>query len=92
MNYSIEHDQSANLFEVLVDGYRSVLDYRFEGDVVHMTHVGVPGPVEGRGIASALTRTALDWARERGAPVVPRCPYVAAWIRRHPEYATLVHS
>ena len=45
---------------------------------------------EGRGIGSQLATFALDDARARGLAVVPRCPFFAAFIGRHPEYADLV--
>ncbi len=45
---------------------------------------------EGQGIAGAITRHALDYSREQGWKVIPRCPYVVAWIKRHPEYQDLV--
>jgi uncharacterized protein len=35
-------------------------------------------------------RGALDDMRARGLKVAPVCPFVAAYIRRHPEYADLV--
>jgi uncharacterized protein len=86
MNDTIVHDAAAHRFETLIDGYRAVLDYRFEGDIAHLTQVSVPGPIEGRGVAASLTRAALDWARAESIAVVPRCPYVAGWIERHPDY------
>jgi uncharacterized protein len=90
MNDALVHDHERNRFEIVVDGHLAVLDYRREGDAVNMTHVGVPTPIEGRGIAATLTRCALDWARREGLEVVPSCPYVAGWIERHPEYQSLV--
>jgi predicted GNAT family acetyltransferase len=44
----------------------------------------------GGGIASHLTTHALDYARERGLKIVPSCPFVAAYIARHPEYRDLL--
>ena len=85
MNLEIEHAPEQGFFATTVDGHRCVLDYRLEGSTVFMDHVGVPAPVEGRGIASALTRTAVAWARAEGLEIVARCPYVAAWMGRHPE-------
>lgn len=85
----IRHDPSAGRFEALVEGHRCVLDYTLDGRVASMNHVGVPEAVGGRGIAGKLTRHALDWARENRYRVAPRCPYVAAWIERHPEYSGL---
>lgn len=55
-------------------------------------HTGVPPELEGRGIAGQLAKFALDDARARGLRVVARCPYVAAYIERNPEYAELLAS
>jgi len=53
------------------------------------THTEVDPDREGEGVGSALVRGALDDARRRGMPVVPRCPFVSAWIDRHPDYADM---
>ncbi len=87
---AIIHNPAASRFEALVDGQLSVIDYRLEGTTLLLPSVRVPRPVEGRGIAAALTRTALDWARGQSLRVVPICPYVSAWITRHPDYQNLV--
>jgi predicted GNAT family acetyltransferase len=57
---------------------------------ITFTHTDVPHRWEGRGIGGRLARAALDDARAQGLGAVPRCPFIAAWIRRHPEYADLV--
>ncbi len=67
-----------------------VAEYSRRGDVVLMTHVEVPPAYEGQGIASRLTAAALDSLRAQGVKIVPRCPYVVAFLPRHPEYADLV--
>jgi hypothetical protein len=50
----------------------------------------VPPELCGRGIAEALVRTALEETRRRGVRVVAECSYVAAFIRRHPEFQSLI--
>jgi predicted GNAT family acetyltransferase len=90
MNYDVSDNPSAKRFEATVDGVLCVLEYRIEGSVLLLDHAGVPNAVGGRGIAAALTRFALDSAREHRMQVLPNCSYVATWIRRHPEYADLV--
>lgn len=82
-------------FEVLVDGTSAGLaDYRDAeraGAVVRtFFHTEVDPAFEGRGLGGALVRAALDDARARGLRVVPTCPFVAAYIRRHPDDADLV--
>jgi len=90
MIYDIHHNPDRNRFETIVEGHQCVLDYTLDEGVISMTRVYVPPPVEGRGIAGAITRHALDYSREHGWKVVPRCPYVAAWIKRHADYLDLI--
>jgi len=85
MSLEIEHHPEEGCFRTRVDGHECILEYRREGSAACMDHVGVPAPVEGRGIASALAGAAVAWARLEGLEVVARCPYVAAWMQRHPE-------
>lgn len=90
MSYNIHHNTDENRFETTVEGHQCVLDYSLDDDVISMNRVYVPPPVEGKGVAGAITRHALDYSRDQGWKVIPRCPYVAAWIRRHAEYQDLV--
>jgi uncharacterized protein len=55
-----------------------------------LVHTEVAPAVEGRGLGAELVRGALDDIRAHGERVVPSCPFVAAFIRRHPEYRDLV--
>jgi predicted GNAT family acetyltransferase len=43
-------------------------------------------------MAGALVDVALSALRQRGLRVIPLCPFVRAWLDRHPEYADLVIS
>jgi uncharacterized protein len=90
MTISIQHDASLRQFYVIVDSYRCILDYHFAAGTMTITHTGVPDAVGGRGIAAALTQTALEHARTSGWKVVPACSYASAYIRRHPEYQSLL--
>lgn len=90
MSFDIAHDTAARRFDARVDGEDSTLDYELEGDVMTITHVNVPEPVGNRGIAAAMTEAALSYARERGLRVVPRCPYAAAYVARHRQWADIV--
>jgi len=88
----IQLDKPSGKFEAVVEGERCVLEFSLEeiGKVISMDHVRVPKAVGGRGIAGKLTRHALDWASEQDLKVRPRCPYVANWIKRHPEFQALL--
>jgi predicted GNAT family acetyltransferase len=77
-------------FELVVDGLTAFAAYQRDGNVIVFTHTEVPPELQGRGVGSALARGALDAARAEGAEVVPLCPFIASYIRRHPEYLDLV--
>lgn len=57
---------------------------------VIVVHTEVEPQFEGRGVGSRLAAAVLDDLRARGLGVTPRCPFVAAFIRHHPEYADMV--
>ena len=58
-------------------------------DLVVFTHTEVDPTLEGQGIGGTLVQGALDHARQLRLKVLPLCPFVQAWIVRHPEYADL---
>jgi predicted GNAT family acetyltransferase len=88
--WQVLHNEAARRFEVALGDDMAELDYHLRNGAMVVTHTGVPQPWEGRGIAASLTRAALDYARAQGMTVQPLCSYVAAYIRRHPEYCDLM--
>jgi predicted GNAT family acetyltransferase len=64
--------------------------YQRDGDVEVFTHTEVDDSLEGEGVGSLLVRGGLDDVRAKGLKVRPLCPFVKAYIDRHPEYADLV--
>lgn len=58
--------------------------------VIKFLHTEVDPEFEGQGIGSVLASTVLDQVRGRELRVVARCPFIAAYIRRHREYADLL--
>ena len=88
----IERDAASHRFTLSSGGAEAVLDYREHGaGTLEYYHTFVPRPMRGRGVASRLVAYALRYALEHRLAVIPTCPFVAAFIRRHPEYAALAH-
>ena len=87
--YEVVHEPEESRFAVHAAGHTAVLEYQRVGERIIMPHTVVPGPLEGQGVGSQLARTALDWAGQENLRVVPLCPFVRAYIQRHPEYAAL---
>jgi predicted GNAT family acetyltransferase len=84
------HNSEAQRFEIHIGVHKPVLDYRLREGVITFTHTGVPKELEGNGIGGFIVRTGLDYAREQGYKVIPLCPFVGDYIRRHNEYTDLL--
>jgi predicted GNAT family acetyltransferase len=84
------HNPAASRFEATVDGLLCVADYSRQGHTVAMTHTYVPDALRGRGVAAALVKAALDWARSQGLKVDPQCSYVDVYMQRHRETLDLL--
>jgi uncharacterized protein len=78
-------------FEATVDGeLAGFLIYRSRQGLLALIHTEVEERFEGHGLGGRLARFALDQARERGVAVLPFCPFVNDWMKRHREYVDLV--
>ena len=66
--------------------------YRLRPGRITFLHTEVEPALEGHGVGGRLAAAVLDDARARGLSVIPACPFVASWIKRHPEYRDLVLS
>ena len=88
----ITNNEEAQRFEAQVGGLHALLTYRrFPGRIV-FSHMEVPPPLESKGLAAKLAHTALDFAGANHLRVVPLCPYISAFIRKHGEYHDLVSA
>ena len=82
---SIIHNADLHQFELHTGDMVSRLVYRLEGDnVINLLHTEVPKALEGRGYANELARAALEYAAAENLTVRPTCPFVRAYLRRHP--------
>lgn len=88
---SVRDNTTAHRFELVVDGEVGALaTYHTRDGVVIILHTETAPSMRGRGLAGELARQTLDQLRERGAGVVPSCPFFAKFIRENPEYQDLV--
>lgn len=78
-------------YEITVDGtLAGFAVYRLDGDRTVFVHTEISPDFGGRGLGNTLAAGALDDVRSRGRRAVPICPFIAAFIGRHPEYQDLV--
>ena len=92
MSTEVRDNPEESRYELLVDGrLAGFAQYRLEDERITMYHTEVEPEYEGRGLGDELAHDALDDVRRRGLTLVPLCPFIAAYIRRHPdEYLDLV--
>lgn len=85
------HDEGASRFVAELDGGDAYLTYtRVRPGVLDLRHTVVPASERGQGVADALVRAALAYARQHGDRIIPTCPYVKEWLEGHPEEKELV--
>jgi predicted GNAT family acetyltransferase len=77
-------------FELDLDGQMAVAYYQLAPGVITFRHTEVPQELSGHGIGSKLVRGALEAARARGLKVVAKCPFVAGYMAKHPEFNDLL--
>jgi len=87
---AVINNTPANRFEIRIGDEVAFLTYTRDRATIAYTHTEVPPSLEGHGIAAKLAAHALDYARSNNLDVVPLCPYVAEYIKRHPAYEDLV--
>ncbi|MBP7451881.1 MAG: N-acetyltransferase [Ottowia sp.] len=79
-------NEATHRFEWTVDGHTAYEEFeRFPGGIAYL-HTIVPKELGGRGIGATLVKHILDYAAEQGLKVRPDCPFVKAYIDKHPEY------
>ena len=87
----IVDDVAHSKFAATLGGERAgVIVYERRDGAIDLQHTIVRPEAEGNGVGSALIRFALDAARAAGERVVPSCPFVQAYLERHPEDRDLV--
>lgn len=80
-------------FELMTDGKRSLVAFfRPDDHTLALTHTEVDPALEGRGIGSNLVKQVLTYAEQHNQKIVPLCPFVAAYIKRHPDWQRIVST
>lgn len=88
----VTNNKADHRFEVRLGDETAFAEYVIHNGSMVLPHTVVPDAFSGKGVASRLAVTALGYAREHGLTVKPSCPFMAAYIAKHPEWQDLVHK
>lgn len=87
MSIDIQHDPQEHKYFAVLDGHEGHVVYSEEGDGARdFHHTFVPPELRGQGVAEKIVRHALDDTRKQGLRYTASCPYVVAFLEKHPEY------
>lgn len=93
-NYPFKDNTEKSRYELdLGAGNTALINYRVtpEGNIA-LTYTEVPREFENQGVGGHLVSKCLEDIQARGVKVIPRCGFVASYIRRHPEWSGLVEG
>jgi uncharacterized protein len=90
MSTSVHNSAERNRFELEADGHVAFAQYRRSPGLITFTHTEVPKELSGRGIGSMLAQGALELVRSQGLKVASTCPFMTAYLGKHPEFNDLL--
>lgn len=85
-------NEEGQRFELTVDGYTAFIDYKEREGIITLIHTESPEELSGRGVATALIEKTLQYIEDNNYKLVPLCPLVAAYLKRHPEWQRIVKA
>jgi len=78
-------NRSAQRFELEIEGETAFLEYNRHNGALVLIHTEVPERLRGHKIGERLVVAALAAARSDGLRIVAVCPYVRAYLKKHPD-------
>lgn len=90
LDVPFENNKDLSRFELKLQEGTAFVDYRREGDLIHLTHTEVPKAYEGKGVAEVLVGKTFTYLEQHNLRIVPLCSYIRVFLTRHPEWEKLV--
>lgn len=90
MPSTLKNNKSKNRFELDIDDHIAFVEYEPSATSLTLTHTEVPKELGGRGVGSILAKAVLENIRDHGLKVNPQCEFIAGYIKKHPEFNSLV--
>ena len=88
--FIVNNNEKTQRFEIHEGAELAYLEYRYLKNDIVLMHTFVPEVLEAKGMASTLAHYGLEWAKEHQKPVIVYCPFVAAYLKKHTEYNSII--
>src|SRR5262249_16001987 len=93
MNYDeqkLKVNDASRRLELETEGGIAFIEYKVSRDILFLIHTEVPRALEGKGVASTIVQKALQYAKDNNYKIVPICPYVQSYLKKHKEWNDIV--
>lgn len=77
-------------FEMPVNGNLALIEYKEAPGKIWLLHTEVASALEGKGAGTAIIEKTLDYIRQHNVKLVPVCPFVVAYLKRHPRWHSIL--
>ncbi len=89
-NINLNKNVEKNRFEIEVNGYFAFIDFKESSSRISLIHTEAEPELAGTGAAQAVVEKTLEYIKESGKKLLPFCPYVFGYIKRHKEWKEIV--
>lgn len=89
-NIPVIKNEAAHQFQMEIEGHLAFIQFNEISDRIALVHTEVPQELGGKGVGKILVKKTLQIIKDSGKTVMPYCPFVLAYIKRNPEWRTLV--
>lgn len=91
-NIPLVNNEAAHRFELTIEGHTGLIEYSQEGNKVYLLHTEIPEALEGKGAGGALVEKTLQYIESHDQQLIPYCPFVITWLKRHPQWQRLLQA
>ena len=89
--FSVSFEAEKKQFELDIQGDVAVIQFILnKQNTIFLTHTEVPKSLEGKGVGNKIVGETLEYIKKEDWKLAPLCPFVAAYLKRHPEYQSLL--
>jgi len=85
-NAKVINNKKGRRFEIRIGEYVAIVPYNFKDDMIALFHTEVPVELQGKGLGTKLAVYALNYAKDHNLKILPYCPFIAKYIKEHPEW------